>query len=540
MKGFIVYKNSIITQSSDIFPSLIDLIEKIKELNGNFSILIEQNRKNIAVTDRFGSYPIFWYRNERNANVFFAQDLSAFKNFAIDKASIVSLLVLQKIIGYHTIFKGVKTVPSGTILIIDKSSKEVKKINYYPIKYKNIKISFKEAANRLAVLFRKAFEKYSLDKKEDKFGLLLSGGLDSRLVGASAPFPLKCITIGDFFNNEAQVASSVAKAKKSLFFFLRREPQHYFNILEESVNESLGFNVFVHGHFFNFSSIRDKCDIEVLFHGHAIDYLFGGMYLPTKSFRIFNKNTYIQRLEKIDSKKLPYIFLEKIKYRLKSLNGFCLLKKNLRDMYKEILIERINSIIDQISKNVRNEYDIWDYLNIYQIFRHYTNLNLISIRSICEERTVALENGLFELYLSLPHEYKLNSKLIIEAIGILNRDLLKIKNANTNFRPISNPFYLLLFQILQKTRKSLGFKYVSPPRSLDRSWPERKRIIGESKHLQSLAKNIYESKYLDGLGIFDMELIKKLVIEHFNEKKDYSDVIVTLITIHKLLECLYE
>ena len=47
-----------------------------------------------------------------------------------------------------------------------------------------------------------------------------------------------------------------------------------------------------------FSGNRDKISpiADVFFHGHGLDYMFQGMYLPSRPIRLFGKNTYYKKI----------------------------------------------------------------------------------------------------------------------------------------------------------------------------------------------------------------------------------------------------
>ena len=59
--------------------------------------------------------------------------------------------------------------------------------------------------------------------------------------------------------------------------------------------------------------------VDVLLHGHGIDYMFQGMYVPSNTIELFGRPTFFKSKKHLTGNLADY-FLENIGYRLKYLD----------------------------------------------------------------------------------------------------------------------------------------------------------------------------------------------------------------------------
>ena len=95
-----------------------------------------------------------------------------------------------------------------------------------------------------------------------------------------------------------------------------------------------------------------KNKIDVMLNGHGFDYLFQGMYLPSKFIKFFDRPTFFKKLLKYESD-ISSQFLNQISFRLKYMNIFEYLdpkyeKKFFKNLYHSC--QQIEQEAKKISK----------------------------------------------------------------------------------------------------------------------------------------------------------------------------------------------
>ena len=531
--GSPIYKGAVDRQST--IRSLLGSFKEefIRNINGSFLFLIydKKDRNLKVINDRFASIPFFYYfdGNTFMGSVNYAELWSSLKNegkLVVNKEAIYEFIVLQRLMGNKTYDKMTVYLDSASILIFDAVSGTVKSGKYWRPDFAKRRRPKKEVSRLLAERVSDSFSRRTADGK--KYGLLLSGGLDSRLILASAKVPLECLTVGFYENNECVVAEELAREKGYPHHFIKRPLSHYGDMLKEGAFLGGGMNVYAHAHFLNLDrELSTRAD--VFFHGHGLDYLFQGKYIPHKTLKVLGCKTYVNRITD-PGRNVADAFLNSVSYRLKSINPANILKDEKVKEMKKSLSASLERVINEGSPFCNDGYDLWDYLTVHNLSRHYTFLNVASIRTIAEERIIAFDNDLFDLYLSLPAEDRFDRTVFAEAIAFLDKRLAEIRNANTNFSIYDNGLALTAKVGVGRILRKMGIKATLPPDSHERSWPSGIDLISNEKVRQRV-ENLIESSLFDTADFLDRKKVAAVIDEHLSGRRDYSDLLLRLISI---------
>jgi len=510
----------------------------ISELDGSFLIIWhdEAASRLIVANDRFASIPFFYFYDDTAfmGSVNYHEiwkELSAQDKLIVNKEAFYEFIHLQRLLGDKTYDRKTKYLNSASILLFDENKSTLEFDRYWRPNFTKKYISAEQASRTLADLVAESINKRTGDGK--RYGLLLSGGLDSRLVLAGFNKSIECVTTGSFENNEYRVAKELADAKGYPHSFIKLQNTHYTDILKDTVFLGSAMNMYARAHFLDLDK-ELKAKADVFFHGHGFDYMFQGKYLPHKAVRVFNKNTYLKKIRKLD-KDITSNFISRISYGLKSIDPLSLVADKEKMRMKESLCSSVEKVMKEGSDCCNNEYDLWEYLIMHNLSRHYTFLNIASMRTFAEERTVAFDNQLFDFYLSLPMEARLNKKIFANAIRLLDERLYKIRNANTNFNIYDSDFALTGKLCINKALNKCGFKTLLPPKPNERSWHVA-NIVRENSKIKNIARDLIGSRSLKGLGFLDMDKIKFYIERDFENKGSHSDLILILITIDTFLK----
>jgi asparagine synthase (glutamine-hydrolysing) len=179
-----------------------------------------------------------------------------------------------------TIFRGIRKLPPGTMLVIENGScREQRWYNYSPFPFFNPKKD-EEAREELLALYRAAVKRHLLS--DVPVGILLSGGLDSGLLLAlmneqGGPWPAYTVGYGETFEDDeladAAETASLLGAKHVTVRLDQAEFQKSLPGIVASLEEPIAASSIVPMYFI---SQRARQDVKVALIGQGPDELFGG------------------------------------------------------------------------------------------------------------------------------------------------------------------------------------------------------------------------------------------------------------------------
>jgi asparagine synthase (glutamine-hydrolysing) len=159
--------------------------EILNRLSGMFGLAIwdERKRRLVVARDPFGIKPIY-YRID-DGNVWFGSEIrtilaAAQGSFDPDPRALNLFLRYRFTPSPHTVFKGIKKLAAGTMLLFENGSYSVQRFyQYHPKPFYPPK-SGGEAREELLEIYKRALKRHLLS--DVPLGLLLSGGIDSALL----------------------------------------------------------------------------------------------------------------------------------------------------------------------------------------------------------------------------------------------------------------------------------------------------------------------------------------------------------------------
>ncbi len=514
----------------------------IQQINGSFLIIVEDRRTRelTVINDRFASIP-FFYRVERTgvlvASITYTDIGQADKGAtspALVEENFYEFIHLQRLLGSKTYDKDTRFLEAASVLTYSASARTVTASSYWqPVFKKDSLARLDQFAEALALALRRAVEARTSDSRS--YGLLLSGGLDSRALLAATEAPITCFTVGERRNAEVRIAASVADAKGSPHVFVLRSPDHYAAMVDQAVALGSAMNVYDHAHFIGLGdAFSGRAD--VLFHGHGLDYFFQGLYLPTERATVAGRPTYLDRLRPV-REPLAVEYLDRVKYRLGSTHAADAVRPEHRGRMRDSLVASVEAVMNEGRNRCQDEYDLWEYMHLHNLSRHYTFLNLLSIRTFAEERTACFDNEVYDLYLRMPVKYRLSGRVLKRAIAKMDGRLARIENANTRLPASYGPYASTLTSLGARALRKLGanVERALPPAAHDRSWPDRNEMIRTSPALGDRIHAMSRSESLASLGFLDMDSISVHVDRHMRGQGNYGALLLTLLTIDSFL-----
>jgi asparagine synthase (glutamine-hydrolysing) len=444
--------------------------------------------------------------------------------------AIFEFFTLERVLGTKTFYKDINFLPPATVLLYQGSNFSL--TSYWRRKYRDEKYPKKYYVDNLSITIKKSLERRM--QGNYRFGLLLSGGLDSRMVLAASDKELVCFTFGDFENREVKIAKRIANVKGYKHIFLKRDMDHYTNLIDEAVEIGDGMYGFFHAHCIGFfDEIRKECD--VLFHGFVPELFFRGTNLPHRSLNVFGKN-FFTVLAKLSNENLPYKIIDKLKYSVYQRNPSQLFVQSYVSVLDAVLLDSVNTILKEAERSCTNIYDKFIWPDIYYHSRYPSFLFEMSIRSFIDERSFMFDNDLLNLHLQMSASLRSNNRVWKEALSKLNSKIAKVPNANTGYSPVMPEILERGLNFIKTTTSILHMLRPDPlphPLYTQGSWPNWSELIRYNEKMKKMMyTSLSDPEYLDP-KIFNIKRIEKMFKEYLSGKNEFAIFLFLLMTFGK-------
>ena len=509
-----------------------------KQLDCAFLLVIHDRAADrlTVVTDRFGSLPFFYCTQ---AGRFVAS--SSFKLLfdrrgahaspGFDPWVLAEFLHFRRVLNNRTYDNGITFLSGASILSVDGRG-AVQCQRYWRISAEKLDLGQDELAERLADGLQRSIRTYMSDDR--RFGLLLSGGLDARALLAAAPRPPVCFTTTPKPNNELAVARELAAFRGAEHIYIPRPEQLLNEAPAPSVALSGGMTVFNEVQFIGYGpQISQKAD--TMFMGLALDIMFCGHYLPKSLVSFAGRSGWHFRLHELPTD-LPTTFVDTISYRLKTSNPMRVIRADRRDEMRARLIESVRISMDEGREVGLQGYDLWEYVHLHDLARHYSLLMAQSVRTFAACRIPAISNALYDLCWGMHAEDKANWTVYQKAISRLNPQMMAVRNANTNIRASMPLWQQSIVKFARAAGQKIGIASGASPSWWDRSWPEPRQAIDANPLIQAALADLPGSPALASAGLFDRDGISSVIDEHASGARDNTVLLCELLTIDRALK----
>jgi len=506
--------------------------EFVEKLNGLFTIAIwdVSNRKLLIANDRYGLEPLYYAKN--SGRFLFASELKAilqdrsFKKEINDEA-VAEFFAFDFVLENKTFFKGIDLLPPASILTYQDENLSVRQ--YWDIVFvEECDVRSEDYyVEKLAKLMKESTERRM--KGNYRFGIFLSGGLDSRSILATIDkrhYPIHTFTFGTPECYDAKFGQMAANKAGTTHHFMELVP----NYLASSARKGIWLNDGMANcfHFFNISMLEEaKKHFEIGFDGCGCDITIGGqslvyfsgprVYLSYKPLLpqdddalakvLYEAHTKAMFTDKMMSKLFSQAYYLKIKGA-----AFKSLKRTLSKSKAKLPANKV------------------DYYAIRNVIRTWA-LGPIRARSQLEIRMIAFDNDLFDFYLTMPPELRLHRRIHTKALKKINPDLAKIPNTKTGIRSdapilIGNVAFLVMY-VIERLKRILA-RLTGIPMRRKRSYHMMDEWM--RSELREWTENILLDENTLKRGHFNKGYVNQLIRDHMSGKKDYSRQLLALVT----------
>lgn len=499
-----------------------------EELNGEFAAIIydKENHKVIALRDRFGVNPLYYY--EKDNNVYFASEQKAFLELGSlnwDDKALNSVLTMQYHSSDSTLLKNIKQVQAGTFIEIDLNTMEIKEERYWDMNYQpDENLSFEEASDNLRLALTDSVkDRINVDRKK---AITLSGGIDSSVIWSLASqesdekldaFSISFANGGNY--DEFETAKEMCEMYDGNFNPVIVNEMDMLSSIEDATyhSEEVSINSHISAKYLLFKEM-EKSNVRVSLSGEGSDeLLLGYPHLKldlNNSQNNIDSNSYLSGLQTPDKESLP---TDKIFKELGFVPKFLEAKYSMGLKLQNFVLNEsfISSMYDPI-KDILNPLSMPKMDNVYQSTYLWTKICLgnyilvglgdkMEMASTIEGRVPFLDKRVYDAVANMPTHYKMNKESV-------EKYILK----ETFKKDITKSIY-----------KKQKHPFVAPPLL---SWGNEKDNV-----LMRL-NDILSSQSMRNHSFFDVEKIRMMINKINKESNDvkakFDPIVMLILTLY--------
>jgi asparagine synthase (glutamine-hydrolysing) len=512
----------------------------VDNLEGSFVLVIfnMKNKRIIVANDRHGLRHLYFTKNDDR--YVFSSEVKAiltdetFKK-EIDHEAVADFFAFGRILGHKTLFKEIKEVPPGSMMVWFKGKLSERK--YWDFKFEedsNSVFGPNFYLDKLVNLFRKAAKKRT--RGNYRLGMFLSGGLDSRTVAAAVKNEtqkLSSFTYGAKGSDETNIARKVANTIGAEHHFVELRRDYLAEYAEKAIFYTDG--MMLCGNMWWMSLLPKVREyIDVIFHGTSLDILLG---------------TYLSRVAGSSSiESVSSIFLEREVSKANSEVFLSLLFSEQNNLisskiaplfYSEEYYQRVKDYPFRSFKQTFEKSGGTDPVSCTDYFFLESlaslHLSLVMVRNYVEDRFLGFDKDFFDFALTIPTKLRFGYKLYYQFLTRLAPDVARLPYQRTGVPPqwpmiahrigfiIKGGYRLLAIKLGEKTKG-----LITLPRII--GYPDLDQLI----RTDARTRRFFEDTLLDqktlSRGYFNKDFVIKMVNEHMANKKNWGWQLCALLT----------
>lgn len=489
----------------------------LNRLDGSFLVVMLEAGTGLAsvVSDPFGSRP-FWFSETTDGMHFGTNPAHVARKCGLplepDPAWTWSMLHFRRSVGERSPVKDVAGLPSGSILKYGQGKANVE--TWYDYTYAPAYEKNKEYfGKRFLELVRGHVE--CTCAESGKVALLLSGGLDSRLLAACCPKSVSGITLCDARNREVELAGRIADAAGLSHQTIIRPEYWYPELLEDSCRISGGAWLWDQAHFLPLGDMPFAYDATLV--GYGSDSFFKGKDLDHPELWHANaeKGDMVGRARALLEAQPPKVG-----------NAVELLDPDYAAVCREAFFGESMRVLENEVKYCTILPDLWQQFWGRNLARATALMNLVSLRGFTRERNVFTTVGMRRFHQTVPASLRRSGRLPVLALRAGGfSDLLAIPDANT-WLPYTVPH--ILHKASAQARRSIASarkKTRATQQNTDYksrgSWPRNGRLWLHSTQMSNLMDEFVGGDVFEG-RFFNRSALRRCWTEHIEGTGDHS------------------
>jgi len=497
-------------------------------LDGSFSLVIYDSRapKITLITDRLGTRPLIY--TLWKGNLFFSSHIHALlQNTDIprrmNKQAVMEYFLFQRTFGDNTLYTDIFAIPGATIVTFDGGKPREEK--YWNLIWKKPFFSKKEGPFIIAEAIIKALQRRTKD--DLRYSLLLSGGVDSRMLMAGLEKKIGSITFAPFKNREYATAKKVADLFNSPHRFYPLQTENYFQCWDEATSLMGGMLKAPVGYFDIMKSFKETTDITL--NGLGLDFTLRGSRLPRRLKR-YARVPWLLRLEE---ETVGQSLMNNYKSNIGPHFWRNLFNPSLKSEIDDNINSSMNGVIDRFKEHNDNLYNLWDFVTLETSYKQDGYGSSLAIRFFLEDRNPAFDNELIDIYLSMPLYWRFNQSIYRKALQHLSAEAAKVIDATSTFKaglPLTVEALCIIGNKLFHKFGLLEEESLANPVHTQRTWPNYDQIFMRDKGFRDVLMSVSKDRSIQEMGLFNMDVINAIISQFVNGESKYMRFIFLLLT----------
>jgi asparagine synthase (glutamine-hydrolysing) len=480
----------------------------ISNLNGAFVVAIWDRsiRKLVLTNDRIGLQPIYYAH--RNGNLIFASNVGALLadpdiSKQVDSVAIAQLLTFDHVLDDRTLLEEARLLRPATLLTFHNQQLSLRR--YWRPRYPESYELYSEQAciEELTHYLKQAFTRQA--STDISSGILLSGGLDSRLVlallGENLPDGrLHTFTFGIPGCDDARFAGEATSRTRARHHFFELKSDYLLEAADKGVRLTDGLQNCVHMHALA-TVIEETQHAKIIYKGFMGDALMG--YGMTRSLWSNYPDDELTEAHYQAYAEVGGILFDRFEQQELFTDGF-------HRQVEERLNQSYRDAIDESGSKL-----FADQRNYFDLCQRVPRMTLQGVQLVRSQAVVRLpycDNDLVDFMLSIPPGMRFERYLMKKAFTQRYPELAKIPYTETNMPMIFCARELLIrtnYQIRWHLRNA-GLKWIPLPRK--RPYADYNKWMRTD--LSSWIKATLLSKKSLSRGYFNPDYVRQIVDEH--------------------------
>jgi tRNA(Ile)-lysidine synthase TilS/MesJ len=490
--------------------------------NGSFIFIIKDKNKLIIGCDQNCYIPCYYYYSNDffifSYNIFLIK--SAIPFFLKPNVKKISQIILTGgiILDDESKIKGIYKLLPGNIIIITPQNKKIIESDFFGYKIKNNSVNYhiENVANNLSNSIK--------NLKENRIGIGLSGGLDSRILLAALKNKKKIFPhiYGLSGFNEVRIAREICKSYKLKLIEIKVKKKKYLDYIDEFfLYSNAECTITTSPQFYIYKNLKKIKKFNTITFGSALDCIIGDAWQNNKIAAIKS------------SKKLSQYYVNEyiFKYTKKDFQKLFINKSLANSVYEDGKY-KIEKILNKIK--AENIFDLNASFFLETRGKRWYNSSLIYPLFFFNLQIPYYDKYFLKSASEIPAEYRKNDNFRVKLLKYLDNKISKI-NYNKSLSPASYEFPLNKINIYkQKVEEDTLFK----------KWIK-------SEYKNKFSSKLYDANFLEWLisndtfknfftkkifflfnksiySIFRKKIIYKILVNLKKNKNDLKSLLIIL------------
>ncbi|MGD9497487.1 MAG: asparagine synthase-related protein [Armatimonadota bacterium] len=499
-----------------------------RHLNGTFTVAISDGREELLrlVTDRFNSRA--FYFSEAAGGVLFASSVRSIlacaqAQPATDGDAIHEFLIIGQLLGQATYYPTIRHLPPASVMTFGDRS--VVESYWQPQFDADAQEPLEICAARMAEAIRSAVRDATTEGGHD--GLMLSGGLDSRMIAAASPRPLTCVTLHAVEAIEAPLARRVAMTLGYEHRFVRLADDFPLGLLTAGSLVGDGMHPFDQAQPLALGEAVRELALGRLYNGWGMDMYLAGLWMPLAPWghgpagelRADAGEYFLEGLEAPDAAQLRRLLGAD-----RASDALDRVRAKLTARYRECRA-RAGNLHDAIALAiVRN----------FSRFPHYLNLKALSC--ICAEAAPMHDVRLIDAFLRTPYRHRFYARAYRRALQVIDPRMTRIPYSGTGVPVYQNDYLQIAASYLQrKVLRRAGKLWHAlkgtPERMIKSAWPDMAQTMRHHPNWHRTLRQYASDSWLVSNGLAEGQGLTGLIEDHIAGRHDASRLLANWLTL---------